>query len=608
VNARPRRAPTGRLSRLALAVAAVALVQLGGSASARALDLCGVAAAAAFALPEASDDDPLVRTARGVFERVYQPFFATTRYRTELSIVAPDHRVGGVALPPYAAICATGAAPRIYLTHSLLELLRQSRLYDESFLALVIAHELGHRLRDFDRAGAWIGGSWSREMEEHADLHGAYLSAAAGFGTRRLACDDVMDVFLQVEANVPDELRRGRKEALAEALKAFDVYESAYSAAVAVLFSDQDVAVDLAHWLNEHLETHAKPLGEFLLLEGLARMRAAIDQAVWQRTVWIPGASPKHLRCLPVYPTHTAFWDESVAGEMTALVARGESQLRRAESLIRRAGELGVDDLIVSSSLACSAFYRSSFDEAQGHLERARAAADGSPAPVRAALDANAALIAWGRWMRGQPAPAEDAPEAARRAWGRELSRAAPGFAAHPELAALLARLRAYPRVAPAARAPMARAHCPPERPRARRGPEILPPIPEVARAGHCPCGWTQLHTLTMSADDPGEGSLTTCVPVGWGAGLRWLRFEHPSGGLGRGLDLRLMMHEALRGPLEDLWAWDDRCDDLAHRGVGSSGERVFGGRCAGLGAPEVVLVTDEACRVTRAVVVGNRR
>jgi len=576
-------------------------ITLAAPTEAAAFDLCGAASSAGHALPEAHARDPLVMTAKAVFERVNTPFRADTRRVTDLVVLAPTAQVAGAPLPPYAALCETDAAPRLYLTYALLELLRRDALYSDHFLAMILGHELGHRLRDFDAAGRWTAGPWTRAMEETADVHGAFLAAAAGYSTRQLACDDVMDLFLNVEAGVDDALRQGRKDALAQVLRSFDVYESLYDAGAALLFSDRDLTAELLDWVNRHMDAHAKRVGEFLVLEALARMHSAVSASRWTAVTAVPGAAPADARCLPVTPSHTAFWDERLAA-VAAETRRGRHpQLVRAEQLLRQARALGATDLVVESGLACVFFYDGLFDKARLALDQADALAATAAPAVRDALAQDRALVAWGAWLEAHPAPPVTAPPAERQAWAGDLTTAGRDFRAHPALASWLAALARYPAPAPA-RAPAPPAPLCATPPPVGPGTALLPPLAAVPRSGGCPCGWSELHTLV--GDDPAE-RVTTCVPAGWAVGQRWVHLTLPDLMKGHGLEQRLLLLDALSGPLASLDTWDKACAALLPRGVSDAGHRAFVGRCPALGADEVVLTADDACRVQRAVVVG---
>jgi tetratricopeptide (TPR) repeat protein len=569
-----------------------------------AFDLCGAANTAGAALPEANPLDPLVLTARATWERVYTPFRADTRRVTDLFVVGPTARHAGAAFPPYAAICETGGAPKLYVTYGLLELLRRNALYDESFLALILGHELGHRLHDFDAAGRWTAGAWTQELEEVADVHGAFLAAAAGYSTRQLACDDVMDLFLNVEAGVDDAYRSGRKGALEQVLRSFDVYESLYDVGAALTFADRDTTSELLGWVNDHMELHAKRVGEFLVLEALARMKLGIDEGRWVAVADVPGVALVNARCVPVYPSHTAFWDERLAQlNKDRTVTQGvQKDLAKAEALLREARSLGASDLVVESSLACVHFYAGQFKKAERALDKADKAAAGVAPAVREALTQDRALVAWGAWMEANRPPAADAPEGDRKTWGKALSGAARDFRAHPELAAWLKRLAAYPIVAAEAPTRGGGGRLCKRAPEVGPGPSTLPRIPPVPRSGGCPCGWSELHTLVGAS--PAE-RVTTCVPAGWAVGLRWVHLALPGLAKGRGLEQRLLLHDAVTGPLASLETWERGCDALLARGVSDRGLRAYVGRCAALGAEEVVVTADDDCLVHRAVIVG---
>ena len=98
---------------------------------------------------------------------------------------------------------------------------------------------------------------------------------------------------------------------------------------------------------------------------------------------------------------------------------------------------------------------------------------------------------------------------------------------------------------------------------------------------------------------------MTTCVPAGWAVGLRWVHLVLPGLAKGRGLDQRLLLRDAPRGPLASLATWEQGCDGLVARGVSDQGLRAYVGRCAALGAGEVVVTADDDCLVDRVVVIG---
>jgi len=585
------------------------VIALGASAFAgpavRAADLC----AEAKGQPTADPDHPLTQTAFGVWERVYGAFSALTGRRTDIVVLGQGARLAsGQAFPPNAFICpvdAARSAPTMTVTWPMLELVQSKKLYDVDFLALVLGHELGHRANDFD----WIGKITTRpgatKIEDRADIRGAFFAAAAGYSTRRLACDDALDLFLNLEANVPEALRASRKSGLMEVLRTFDVYESLYDAAAALVFWDAAKGRHLLRWVDEHMALKLEPVPEFKVLAALGVLMDVADKACWTIKTAVAEAPANHLRCAAVYPTHTAFWDDVPGGGLAETRACGSGvdaeiggpdKARTAIGLLESALALGADELVVRSGLACSYAYLGKPKEAQRELGKALGlVGPTTPANVKGALEANKAFIGWLGWMIDNPAP--EAPDD-KKAWGGKLQAAAPQFAAHRELSAWIARLKGYPAVLPEARATAIQCQREPKVD-AAQGMSMLPAFPRDARSGGCPCGWSELHWLDNALGSTAGDGVRTCVPAGWGVGQRWIdidlaREQVPS--------TKLVVHDVLDGPVASLRTWEKRCRALEGRGIGHDGSRVFAGLCPDLGAGEVVLVADD-CRVTRAIV-----
>ncbi|MCC6625725.1 MAG: hypothetical protein IT385_31105 [Deltaproteobacteria bacterium] len=578
--------------------------------AARAADLC----AEARGQPTADPEHPLAQTAFGVWERVYGAFNALTGRRTDIVVLGKEARLkDGQPFPPNAFICPVDAGrttPTMTVTWPMLELVQSRKLYDVDFLALVLGHELGHRANDFDWVGKITTRPGATKVEDKADIRGAFFAAAAGYSTRRLACDDALDLFLNIEANVPEATRKGRKAALMDVLRTFDVYESLYDAAAALVFWDAAKGRHLLRWVDEHMALKMEPVPEFKVLAALGILMDAADKSCWTIKTRLPDmleASPTHLRCAAVYPTHTAFWDDVPGGgaDDTRMcgtgidldVEGGPDRARTAVGLLEDALALGADELVVRSGLACAYAYRAKPKEAQRELGKALAlVGPHTPANVKAALESNRAFIGWLGWMIDNPPPsAADA----RPAWGKKLQTAAPGFAAHRELSAWIARLKGFPAVLPAARPAAIQCAREPAKADPSSGMTMLPAFPRDARSGGCPCGWSELHYLDNELGTSADDGVRTCVPAGWGVGQRWIDIDLPREQVP---STKLVVHDALDGPIASLRTWEKRCQVLEGRGVGHDGSRVFAGLCPDLGAGEVVIVADD-CRITRAVV-----
>jgi tetratricopeptide (TPR) repeat protein len=569
----------------------------------QASSLCQQALASRAEAP--SETDPLVRTAMHVWHDVYGGVFAATGRQTEVQILGPAARLtNGNPFPPNAFICQTTAVPRLFMTYSLLELIRDQNLYDDAFLALVVGHELGHRVNDFDMAGKITSHGGAKDVESRADARGAYFAAQAGYGTRRLACDDVMDLFLNVEAGVRASARVGRKAALDQTLRNMDVYESLYEAASALLFWDLANAKQVLRWTRLHMESQVQAVAEFYVLEALALIMDAAETAPWQRQITIPNLAQAHLRCTPIYPSHSGLWDQTLADEAAGTkVATRSAALEDARKHLNTALSMGTHEVPAYSALACLELYLGRYDEADTALKRASAALSAAPpAPVKSAIASNAALIAWGRHLAANPVPTD---AAGQKAWAKTLRTKGKTFKPSDQLNGLLVRLKRFPVVAAAKPAVASPEFCPNGAPSidATSGRATMVPLPAVPRSGGCPCGWSELHRLTDPVANDATAGVLTCVPAGWAAGLRYVDIKLPRTPRVR---VRMVMDDAPRGALESLETWQRGCEMLVRRGVSEQGEWVYAGLCPDLAAPNAVVSADASCRVKRAVSLGG--
>lgn len=329
--------------------------------------------------PVADADHPSTELVLGVWQRVYNVFGALTGRATSLVVLAESARLAdGKPFAPSAFICPApaGETPVIYVTWPLIMRAQSDALYDVDFIALVVGHELGHRVRDLTFEGQRQTAEGGPEIEGRADLHGAFFAALAGYSTRRLACDLALDTFLDVEAHVGEPVRAKRREKLAEALRAFDVYESLYEVSTGLLFGDVPLARKLTSWVDKHLSRRLEPIPEFKVLQALALLMDVAPTSPASRLIAIEGyTSASHLKCSVVFPQHTAFFDDLLAqaNAPDKLVVRdGTTDIRTAMGLLREAERLGASPLAVRSALSCAEAYLGDTTKAKAELDLAR--------------------------------------------------------------------------------------------------------------------------------------------------------------------------------------------------------------------------------------------
>ncbi len=559
--------------------------------------------------PVAPADHPSTELVHGVWARVNGAFFSLTGRATELVVLAEHARkADGRPFAASAFICPSrgpGEAPRMYVTWPLIAKAQADRLYDTDFVALVIGHELGHRARDLTFEGARDTKQGGPSIEARADAHGAFFAAVAGYSTRRLACDAALDTFLDVEAHVAEGVRAERKKQLAEALAAFDVFESLYEASAGLAFWDSKTARALLAWVDQRLGRDFTPIPEFKVLSALTILIDVAGAAPHTQLVAVPGAPNDHLRCVPVFPQHTALWDELLATPDEGGTTRDlASDLKQAIALLNDALGLGASPLAAHSALACAHAYLGDSRRATSALEQARGAAKGRPDAVQRALAANQAFIAWVDWMRASAIPAAAAPDADKKRWADGLRKARATFSAHAGIDAWIASLASYPKPPPPAAPAAMSCEREPPKPIPGAGWARLPTCPDAPRAGGCPCGWLELHHLgdPLTPQDAEDG-VRTCVPSGWGTGLRWVDVDLPL----PDVRARMMLIDQIDsgGSLADLRTWHKRCQVFESRGTSDRGLTVHAGLCPELGAPQVILQADD-CRVKRAIVIAE--
>ena len=104
-----------------------------------------------------------------------------------------------------------------------------------------------------------------------------------------------------------------------------------------------------------------------------------------------------------------------------------------------------------------------------------------------------------------------------------------------------------------------------------------------------------------MTSNNPDDG-VRTCVPGGWGTGLRWIDVYLPL----PDITSRVMIVDAFDGgPLTNLRTWQKHCKPFEARGTSDRGETTYAALCPELNAPQVILQAND-CRVTRAIVIAK--
>lgn len=575
--------------------------------------VCGVSEARAHCddAPKAAVaamDLPASELVSGVWTRVYGSFAALTGRSTDLVVLAENAtKADGKPFPASAFICpskSAGETPKLYVTWPLIAKAQADKLYDTDFVALVIGHELGHRARDLTFEGLRDTKSGGASIEARADAHAAFFAAIAGYSTRRLACDAALDTFLDVEAHVAEGARAERRKQLAEALVAFDVYESLYEASAGLAFWDSKTARGLLTWVDMRLGQDFTPIPEFKVLLALTILMDVAGESPWAKLVAVPGAPNNHLRCVPVFPQHTALWDELLAGPPEGGASRDlASDLKTAVTLLNDALGLGASPLAAHSALSCAQAYLGDTKKAKSSLDQAMVAAKGRPQALQNALVSNQAFIGWIDWMRASKIPQSGAADADKKKWADGLRKERASWSANAGIVGWVDSLKAYP--TPPAEVAKAPLKCMAEPPKSTPadGWSRLPTCPDAPKAGGCPCGWLELHHLDdpMSPNDPNDG-VRTCVPGGWGTGLRWVDVYLPL----PDIKSRLMLIDRLDsgGSLASLRTWEKRCDMFEARGTSDRGQTIYAALCPELGAPQVILQADD-CRVKRAIVIA---
>ena len=312
---------------------------------------------------------PKVREVVRVWQRVHGPFEALSGRTTALAVLSKEASHAGedgapvAPFKPTAHICP-GAPPTVFVTWPMVELVFDegaARGYPEAFLAFVLGHELGHRVNDLDTEGSLLGSSDRASqgtgygIEEMADKRAAFLAATAGYSMRGLAKEEVVATFLTTEIGLRSWRVENRQMMLMGTLRTFDAYEHLYELGVAMTMSgERELALRLLARADELIAGESVPLPEIKALRAIALMNAAAAHAPWRDP--IAALPTPELRCAPVFPTHTALWEEPSAGalrggpDLEGAQELARARLALAARLLDQAEPLGVAPLILHSA------------------------------------------------------------------------------------------------------------------------------------------------------------------------------------------------------------------------------------------------------------------
>ena len=461
--------------------------------------------------PRANPSDAAVVQTIRVFDRLDKPFAALSGRDTGLVVLAESARIGSgpnaKPIPPAAYICP-GAPPVVYVPWTLVSLVFEKKKYPEDFMAFVIGHELGHRANDFDLEGCQLAafqrpGKGVHE-EELADKRSAFFTAVAGYSTRAVANQELVGKFLEQEYNIRKFTVEKRKQALLTALKHMDALENLYQVSLAVAFSGDTAAANrLLSWADELVRGRGVPLPELVMVRALALMMHAAPSAPWLAKAKLP-VDASHLRCAPIFPSHSALAPKAEAGAEVRAAAdvrkAALKALKRAEKLIDEAADLGAPPLTVASARSCLAFYMGDPTTANEHHSNALKLAKKAPKPVIAALKSNGALHGFLADVMKRKAPGGGKSKELAR-WGKALAKKRKAWGVNPTLAAFVAGLGKLPTVQPPT-APVA--------PKCRKKPKLVafqgPAAKGVKGLGQCPAGWTLAQGVVLPLFTPPPG------------------------------------------------------------------------------------------------------
>jgi len=538
----------------------------------------------------AGDDIPgrLRTRAAEIWTRVESPFHTLTGHAVPLAITAPEARGSdGASFGPTARICP-GVPATVYVAYPMVELAldKEPDRYGPDFLAFVFGHELAHRANDFSESGAETRpfaqrpGKGKRD-EALADARAAFLMALAGYHPRVLARAETVDFFLQTEGALPDDLRAARKAELLAALERFDGYETVYRTGVVLaLLGLVDTATRLLGWLDDEMAARNEAVPEVPLARALVLLLDAAPEAPWLDRLPVEAS---HLRCRPVYPGHTALYEEPSAVILRGTGGRSKEEIARllddAVAALERARSLGARSFVIESAVACAHVYRGEVRDAAAAQDRAeRLRPDDAPAAVVDALAANRALVDFLAFVEVHPTARRDEAEE-RGAWAEAAGR----LTGHPDLAAVLA---APGRGAPGDPAPHhgpAPPQCPPG------GGRVQVPAPpglSGGALGQCPTGWRTELTVpaaTVARDSGTTMGVTGCAPeADGGVPGRYVHVRLPetTAPPSRAVDVGVLTATAAGPAAGPLAAWACTCRAIALRGAADLGESFYTVTC----------------------------
>ncbi len=530
--------------------------------------------------PDLAPDDPARAFVEATWRRLYEPFLRATGRETGLRLLGAQARPpGDPAFPRLAMVCPrTGQAPSVALSWPLVASVWGPDGVDEDLLAMVLAHELGHRQLDFDKSGKHLGRQENAELR--ADRRGAFLAASAGFDARRIICGGRLDTFL-AEESVPDAARIARREVLPSVVSRFEFWESVHTALTAMVGADPGAVVGTLEALSGEFEREREVLPELGLLKAVALVAEAGPMVAdcWQQELGLEKHPVGDLRCAPLSAWRPP-WGE-MSREVTA--ARG-CDLKLTETLMRQASrELDLLDgtsvprEAVAVARGCVAVNRGELGEAERWFGEASTAG-----PI---VEANTALVAWRRWLErpeARPPTPFKGPKAG--AWTAALKAQRRLFERHAALRGWVDDVLGDLGRAPSVGKELA-AVCGEGEP---DGPvPWLPTIPVAGPSG-CPCGWSEEDAMVdQRKDSLRPGVVRLCAPGFGGDSVaeRWLDIS-----LANTRETQAVVHLMRPAVRSDLAAWAKRCERLTFVGSDERGGSWWRGECPALGGADVVL------------------
>ncbi|MBA2663294.1 MAG: hypothetical protein H0U74_13485 [Bradymonadaceae bacterium] len=542
----------------------------------------------------------LYRQTFEVWQQIYSRFRSFHSRGVLFAVLGPDERESsGQPLAPMAHTCP-GSPPTIYVTYTLAEKVFGERSYPESFMAFVLGHELGHRLSHLTEDGESFAVLESNDAREAlADRRAAFLTTLAGYSTRDLAAQDVVDVFLANEVFVQQSdsstaHRNQRREELVSALNKFSQFEHAYQLALTLSstpLAEAELVARIIEGLDAALDAEQIALVEVKLVHSIVLMKIAAAHAPWMDNLGSAIPSAALLRCQALLPGQTMLADETIdgaatmgAGETVAQARqRALTYLKKADRLLDDATALGASPLQVLPIRACAAFYSAEPAKALDHIDRARQGAashGGLSKTVLETLEFNWALIALQLYMHEHPRPSEVSEV---ETWQRSLAKHADVLRVGA-LAEFVADLLSPPTAPPSKQAP----------PRAALAALpfklVLPDFEQLAGIEGCAAPLAEAGKLTLAnSDAASDNAIFFCQrPASTGSELL-VRAVYSSR---TPHDTRIDVLRWHPGAPVLLASLEPACEALEQSFVTESGHRVLAGTCGAL--KDVIVYADE--------------